>query len=692
MTKNNINKALEKETSSQVQIINKPLKLETVNEGSKEDNVLVRGTDNTVKYVSQSSLVSGGSQNLQQTLEAGDIAEFDSGNSRVKILKGDPNSRIIELTTSDGRIRSSMALGNTYASLSHSEPAPGRVNSNISATNEGIILSNNDNGTNGWYTMFKVPYNTKSQTTYNLPIDRPNGNYTLATVDQITGSSQNLQQTLDKGSTATLTNEANESETTFYMASTELDSRISISSESHKMGEEVGGEIIIANGQIQIAQQNTATNGLTSVEFEPPIGIGNQGAVLKFPAKEAGNYILATIDDIFLRISAPNVYERNLNSGEDGNASVYASFYADEASNTSYYELSTIKGDAFVDQKSFSLTSYNGIGDINWSANNSSGKIEFAEPLIGTGVTTYRIPPAKVGDYNKTYTLATTDDIKGGSPNLQQVLNQSPQTATVTSSEGRNEISFGHDFSSYRYDLDSRITNYIANENNYVKMGGQGTVGNSSSHLKFMDGEFELVKVAPTTGYGTNISIETPIAPTNLKFPAKPAGTYTLATLEDVSIPSLQQVYDKGRTISTDTGLIIQKTSSPNQGHTAIDGEVIEIYDNISQGINISKNKILGYGINRNNIIDFSKTTISQSTYKFPEKTDGTYVFATTSDLAIYDPAIWSKSKTELNTEYPNAINGFRVHCPYISTGATIYEKTSIGWVEYPIRLVYDPE
>ncbi|RKR11580.1 hypothetical protein C8C83_3320 [Flavobacterium sp. 90] len=58
MIKDNINKALEEEPSL-VQIINKPLKLQTVNEGTKEDDILVRGSDNTVKYVSQSSLGGG---------------------------------------------------------------------------------------------------------------------------------------------------------------------------------------------------------------------------------------------------------------------------------------------------------------------------------------------------------------------------------------------------------------------------------------------------------------------------------------------------------------------------------------------------------------------------------------------------------------------------------------------------------
>jgi hypothetical protein len=44
-------------------------------------------------------------------------------------------------------------------------------------------------------------------------------------------------------------------------------------------------------------------------------------------------------------------------------------------------------------------------------------------------------------------------------------------------------------------------------------------------------------------------------------------------------------------------------------------------------------------------------------------------------------------SSTTLTTTYPNAVNGFRVHCPYISTGAIIYEKSSIGWLQYAVTI-----
>lgn len=48
---------------SQVQIpqeytINKPLRLETVNAGSKSDSIIVRGADKILKYVPQSKIVS----------------------------------------------------------------------------------------------------------------------------------------------------------------------------------------------------------------------------------------------------------------------------------------------------------------------------------------------------------------------------------------------------------------------------------------------------------------------------------------------------------------------------------------------------------------------------------------------------------------------------------------------------------
>ena len=56
----------------------------------------------------------------------------------------------------------------------------------------------------------------------------------------------------------------------------------------------------------------------------------------------------------------------------------------------------------------------------------------------------------------------------------------------------------------------------------------------------------------------------------------------------------------------------------------------------------------------------------------------GAVVNATTSAL----------SGTALNSAYPSAIAGFRVHCLSISGGAIVYEKTTGGWIQYSTTAV----
>ncbi|MEN2400577.1 hypothetical protein GKZ90_0012370 [Flavobacterium sp. MC2016-06] len=56
----------------------------------------------------------------------------------------------------------------------------------------------------------------------------------------------------------------------------------------------------------------------------------------------------------------------------------------------------------------------------------------------------------------------------------------------------------------------------------------------------------------------------------------------------------------------------------------------------------------------------------------------GAVVNATTSVL----------SGTALNSAYPSAIVGFRVHCLSISGGAIVYEKTTGGWIQYSTTAV----
>ncbi|TDW46577.1 hypothetical protein EV144_106249 [Flavobacterium sp. 270] len=47
-----------------------------------------------------------------------------------------------------------------------------------------------------------------------------------------------------------------------------------------------------------------------------------------------------------------------------------------------------------------------------------------------------------------------------------------------------------------------------------------------------------------------------------------------------------------------------------------------------------------------------------------------------------------SLSGMTLNSTYPNASNGFRVHCLGITGGGLTYEKTDLGWIQYAITIV----
>jgi hypothetical protein len=120
--------------------IERPLYLGTVNAGSAADSVLVRGADKIVKFVPRSEFGggSGGTQNLQSVLNNGSEAT---------------------------------------------------VNENLEIIADDILFKSND--------AFRLAVNEKY---YRLDTSKPDGIYTLATLDDITsGGSQNLQSVLENG-------------------------------------------------------------------------------------------------------------------------------------------------------------------------------------------------------------------------------------------------------------------------------------------------------------------------------------------------------------------------------------------------------------------------------------------------------------------------------------------------------------
>lgn len=89
-----------------------------------------------------------------------------------------------------------------------------------------------------------------------------------------------------------------------------------------------------------------------------------------------------------------------------------------------------------------------------------------------------------------------------------------------------------------------------------------------------------------------------------------------------------------------------------------------------------------------------TKTKLGNTDFRIPDKVGNNlgeyYTLATTSDLAADNATLNPLTLSELNTTYPNTVNGFRVHCSSISTGALIYEKTQTGWLEISASIVHN--
>lgn len=179
--------------------IAKALQLQTVNEStSKSDSVLVRGADKIVKFVPRSEF-GGGSQDLQQTIINGNTAYGVEGSGGASINLMEPDE--------SGTYTNSFFM---YRGLTDSNiyQDPGKVyieslnsigKSKISASaNDGILISREIPSVGKTDIKFTDPI---ANTTLNFPA-KPEGIYTIATLNDITGGSQTLQQTLTNGNTA----------------------------------------------------------------------------------------------------------------------------------------------------------------------------------------------------------------------------------------------------------------------------------------------------------------------------------------------------------------------------------------------------------------------------------------------------------------------------------------------------------
>ncbi|URC14045.1 hypothetical protein [Flavobacterium sp. B183] len=204
-----------------------------------------------------------------------------------------------------------------------------------------------------------------------------------------------------------------------------------------------------------------------------------------------------------------------------------------------------------------------------------------------------------------------------------------------------------------------------------------------------------------------------------LTFPNK-VGEHVLATLDDIP-QTLQQVVNNGNFLSSNSVIAFPSTSifsgnismssSTLNNQMDISGNVIENHDdNTRAEVNSDKIKLVnpveGGGFIFSPTYGGTGTTYTNATNPvgwgavkqvIPVSVNGSFANSSTGNIdlqiAVNNPTLTTLTLTYLNTTYPNAVNGFRVHCNLIEEiGPLIYEKTSSGWLKIVASIVFDPE
>lgn len=204
-----------------------------------------------------------------------------------------------------------------------------------------------------------------------------------------------------------------------------------------------------------------------------------------------------------------------------------------------------------------------------------------------------------------------------------------------------------------------------------------------------------------------------------LTFPNK-VGEHVLATLDDIP-QTLQQVVNKGNFLSSNSVIAFPSTSifsgnismssSTLNNQMDISGNIIENHDdNTRAEVSSDKIKLVnpveGGGFIFSPTYGGTGTTYTNATNPvgwgavkqvIPVSVNGSFANSSTGNIdlqiAVNNPTLTSLTLTYLNTTYPNAVNGFRVHCNLIQEiGPLIYEKTSSGWLKIVASIVFDPE
>jgi len=655
MTKNNSNKTLEKE-SKQVakpknQIINKPLKLETVNEGSNEDDVLVRGTDKTIKFVSRSEFETpGDSKDLQTILTNGN--KSDLGFELESTPESDSPPKIIIKTGGFPEYNNEAIIEPSAISVKFK--GAGNVN------NEETTIYQNGINLSHWVSEWESWQSIASLVT---TIDSDNKKYSVLILGKDGGAGAQLMQ-----------NPLEVNSDTYYFPLSDLDI------EPRTLVTSVNGAKADANGNVEISTGGstptfdqilgagfTATDKATVWRYSPEGGAGQIGA------SAIGPMLIQTQD----QTHAPDLVATSSISPHE--ISII------DGMNNDFSNILRVNSLSFRNRAGADGTGHANTFSFNHAQDNSLTE------SFDTKVTL----PQNNGDHFLPLTVNGIGADKTGNISVSGIGSQGLED--ILKNNGEAFLEDGT--------CETDILLYAKNDTSKVVLSG--AKGSDVTTFSIDNGVFSLRNKQTGFGYNT-LKFDTAHSSSNVNIliPSKnSAGDYKLATEDQIN---LQKIVENG-TKYTDqygnkiefregfagynstlsfypTGVIISGIKNGKQFGASLSNDYVGAsYEDKQIQLIPSEAAIYIQASYSASAKIRTNTLTADRNYQLPDK-NGT--IALTSDIATNNPNTVPLSLSYLNTSYPNAGIGFRVHCTGISGGGLIYEKAESGWVQYSVTKV----
>lgn len=343
-------------------------------------------------------------------------------------------------------------------------------------------------------------------------------------------------------------------------------------------------------------------------------------------------------------------------------------------------------------------------------------RLNFQQVEAGTAEDTVLVRTAN-GDVKE----VSQSSIGGGSQDLQSVMKVGSAAQVIDNGNYYSlGLAVGEDFVSIGLD------NSCNNGDRSVIQQFNGKLTISEQHQA---GEHTM---------NTSLLFETPIAETQIRFPAKPDGEYTIATLDDIARYNFQQLIDastgtsdyevayydcgvdgpekaigfkanlEGTIYSSNFGLSAMNLNryTPSIGkntNATYDSQYFVLLESTYpddlpiRGISYTLDRIYissndpSFGVGSLNL------AYPALRYTDPAETDKTIPISVNGSFAdtngniettVNNTTTTPLSSSDLDTAYPSATIGFRVHALSIAGGAIVYEKSATGWIQQSVTVV----